>query len=67
MAGGENSGGGGGGGYYDPTPGGDGPTEDGKRRLIRGGGVRLPGQWQWSTPGSRGRGNADCYSPTDDE
>ena len=22
--------------YYDPTPGGDGPTEDGKRRLIRG-------------------------------
>ena len=27
---------GGGGGYYDPSPGGDGPTVDGKRRLIRG-------------------------------
>ena len=26
---------GGGGVYYDPTPGGNGPTEDGKRRLIR--------------------------------
>ena len=38
-------GGGGGGGCYDPTPGGDGPTADGKRRLIRGEGNRLPGQW----------------------
>ena len=34
MAGGEDFGGGGGV-HYDPTSGGDGPTEDGKRRLIR--------------------------------
>ena len=45
----------GGGGHYDPTPGVARPTEDGKRRLIRGGGgVRLPGQWYCSTPGSGG-------------
>ena len=32
-----------------------------------GGGVRLPGQWYCSTPGSRGRGSARCCSPTDED
>ena len=55
MAGGEDSGGGGGC-HYDPTPGVTRPTEDGKRRLIRGRGSppgsvvlfdpRIPGEGQ---------------------
>ena len=53
--------------HYDPTPGGDGPTADGKR-LIRGEEVfasRVSGNVR--PPGSRGSGNADCCSPTDNE
>ena len=57
----------GGGVHYDPTSGVARPTADGKRRLIRGEGVRLPGQWYCSTPGSWGRGNACCCSPTDED
>ena len=44
-------------------------TEDGGRKTATDpeGGVRLPGQWYCSTPGSRARGNAGCCSPTDDD
>ena len=42
---------------------------DGGQKMATdpGGGVRLPGQWYCSTPGSRGMGNARCCSPTDED
>ena len=51
-----------GGGYYDPTPGGDGPTADGKRRLIRGRGSP-PGSVVMFDPRIQGEGQCRLLFP----